>query len=106
MKKLPRLFSTPIASAPTETSIRKGNIMRVSVTATARSSGAKVVPSVTAPRAMASMEAESVVVLPPRRPRMTRAVASRMSRMLTLRRRLRRAYWLQNSMAREKRIAL
>ena len=41
MKKLPRLFSTPIASAPTETSIRKGNIMRVSVTATARSSGAK-----------------------------------------------------------------
>ena len=56
--------------------------------------------------AMTSMEALPGSLDPPSMFRMALAVASRMSRMLTLRRLLRRAYWLANSMKREKRMAL
>ena len=70
------------------------------------SSGAKAAPSVTLLKARASMEAEFEEVLPPSMPRMTLAVASRMSRMLTRRRLLRKAYWLQNSIISENRMAV
>ena len=72
----------------------------------ARSSGAKAGASSPEPSAMTSMEALPGSLDPPSMFRMALAVASRMSRMLTLRRLLRRAYWLANSMKREKRMAL